>query len=68
MEAMMTKEKLMDRLRMRVDKYDTNREAAAALDISPSHLGDVLAGKREPAGKLLVSLGVTRVTSYKEIA
>jgi hypothetical protein len=35
--------------------------------MSAVYVSDVLAGKREPAGKMLAALGVERVVSYRLI-
>lgn len=63
----MTKEKVLARLKTRVEKYDTNREAAQALGVSQPYLYDVLRGKREPASTILSALGLEKVVSYREV-
>lgn len=61
----MTREKVIDRLRLHTERFDTNKEAAQSLGVHQSYLCDVLKGRREPAGKLLTALGIVRVVTYK---
>lgn len=63
----MTKEALMNRIRLKVKRCESQTRAAGSMDISAQYLNDVLTGKREPAGKLLLAMGVERVVTYRPL-
>ena len=63
----MNKESLVERVKIREQKYDTQREAAAAMNISPSELRRFLQGHIEPPKNMLSSLGLERVVTYREV-
>jgi transcriptional regulator with XRE-family HTH domain len=50
-----------------VHALGTRRDAAKRLGVSGAYLSDVLNGKREPAGKLLTTLGYRRVLVFERI-
>lgn len=64
----MTKERVIERLLIRSQKYDTQKDAAIALNVHPSYLSDVLKGRRDPSVALLEELGIERFTGYREMA
>ena len=47
-------------LRRLSEKYGSQSAAATYLGVSDAYLSDVLAGKREPGGKILTGLGLVR--------
>jgi hypothetical protein len=48
--------------------YEGSQAALASLiGISKSHLGDILLGQREPAGKVLAYLGLERILIYRRL-
>lgn len=63
----MTKEQLIKILRKRVDSAGTAYKVAASLEVTDSHLSDVLSGRREPGPSLLRGLGLYRVVTYKAV-
>lgn len=50
-----------ERLQAFVDKYPTQREAAAALKISGAYLSDLLNGRREFSDAILERLALRRI-------
>jgi hypothetical protein len=64
----MTKETLIETLRRRVNLAGTAYRAAADLDVSDSHLSDVLKGRREPGPKLLKALKLEKIVTYRRTA
>lgn len=62
----MTKQDLLKRLRARLHSYPNQKTAAAALNITPQYLADIIAGRREPGPKLLTALGLRRAITYTE--
>ena len=62
----MTKESLIRELQKRVKAEGSAYKAAAALNSAPSHLSDVISGRREPGPKLLTALGLESVTIYRK--
>jgi len=63
----MTREQLLARLRRECDRAGGQTAWARSNNMSAVYVSDVLAGKREPAGKMLAALGVERVVSYRLI-
>lgn len=63
----MTREQVIERIRTRVQKYDTAREAAQALNVYPSQISEVITGRRDPGPQLLESMGIERIVSYREV-
>ena len=61
----MTREQLLARLRRECEQVGSQASWAKANGMSAVYVSDVLAGKREPAGKLLEALGVERVIAYR---
>jgi hypothetical protein len=61
----MTREQLLIFLRAECAKEGSQKDWAKAHGMSAVYVSDVLAGRREPAGKLLEALGVERVISYR---
>lgn len=51
-------------LRRAVTSAGSQRKWALAHGVSVQYVCDVLAGRREPGGKVLAALGVRRVVSY----
>lgn len=52
------------RLLKREQNGDTQKDFANKIGVSPPHLCDVLAGKREPSGKVLEYLKLERIVGY----
>ena len=57
---------VLKRLKKYIEGYPSQAQAAAALDISPQYLNDVMAGRRDPGPKLLKGLGIKRVPHYED--
>lgn len=64
----MTKQALLGKLGKEIDRHGSQYKAAEALGVSSQYFNDILQGKREPGGKLLVSMGLERVVTYKPVA
>lgn len=62
-----TREALIERMAADAKRAGSQLVLAQRLGISPQYLCDVLAGRREPGGKLLKALGYRRVVVYEEI-
>lgn len=63
----MTHEALINQLRQKVKRCESQTRAADSLDISAQYLNDVLTGKRQPGGKLLKAMGLERVATYRAV-
>lgn len=63
----MTKAQVIARIKVKMKAYPTARAAAAALNVAPSQLGEVLMGRRDPGPQLLEAMGLQRVTTYTEV-
>ena len=61
----MSKQELLAYIRASVHVYGSQKQAACVWQISEAYLSDVLAGRREPAGKLLTALGIRREVIYQ---
>lgn len=64
----MNRAELSAELRRRAEAAGSQAALAAEIGVSPQHLGDLLAGKREPGPRLLARLGLVRVVSYEPVA
>lgn len=63
----MTKSELLQHLRRLIDEAGTQKDLAVKLGVSPTYLGDVLLGRKEPGKKLLDALGFERVVIYRKV-
>jgi hypothetical protein len=61
----MTKEQVVALLESECVKAGSQAAWARKYQVSPAYLSDVLAGRREPGGKLLDALGLERLVSYE---
>lgn len=64
----MTKVALMNKIRMRIKRCESQIRAADSMDVSAQYLNDILSGKRDPGGKVLKAMGVERVVTYRSVA
>lgn len=67
----MTQKALIKLLHKRKAMHSSWAALADVLGVSPQYLQDIKDGRREPGGKLLDGLGMTKVVSYvyvKEVA
>lgn len=64
----MTKDSLVKMLEKRVKSAGSAYKVAAALDITDSHLSDVLSGRRDPGPSMLKALKLERVVTYRTAA
>jgi hypothetical protein len=64
----MTKEALVRDLQKRIESAGSQYRVADSLEVSNSHLTDVLQGRRDPGPKLLRALGLTKVVTYQKAA
>lgn len=55
----------LDRLHKFVEKYKTQKDAAAALEITPAYLNDLINSRRDLSDNMLVKLGLKRVVVPK---
>ena len=62
----MTKETLIRDLRKRIERVGTAYKLAIQLGVPPSHMSDVVNGRREPGKKLLGALGLVEVRTYEK--
>ena len=61
----MTKEQVVALLESECAQAGSQAAWARKNHVSPAYLSDVLAGRREPGGKLLDALGLERFVSYE---
>lgn len=59
-----TEAEVREELRRRVQKVETQKEAATVLGVSAQYLNDVLRGRREIAATLAQALGYQRITLF----
>jgi hypothetical protein len=61
----MTAEEVRDLIRLACKDAGAIKAWAAKHGISGAYVGDVLLGRREPAGKILDALGLIKVVTYR---
>lgn len=61
----MDKSKFLQYLNKLVDEAGTQKALAEKLGINQAYLSDILAGRREPADKILTALKMERVVTYR---
>jgi Helix-turn-helix len=61
-----TEAQVLQKVKRYVANFESQKLAAAALDISPQHLSDILSGRRAPAESLLAAIGVKRALTYQK--
>ena len=61
----MDKAEFLQYLKGFVDEAGTQKALAEKLGINQAYLSDILAGRREPADKILTALGMERVVTYR---
>lgn len=55
------------RAMLRQEVGDSQSAWAARHDISPAYVSDVINGRRDPAGKILRALGLTKTVGYERV-
>jgi len=67
--VMLTATQLRSMIRAKITVLCGRRQKimASSIGVSESFLSDVLAGRREPTGKILDYLGYERVVSYRKL-
>lgn len=63
----MTTDKVRDILRKACRKAGGQSQWAGLNGMSGVYVSDVLAGRKEPAGKMLTALGLERVVTYRKV-
>jgi hypothetical protein len=63
----MTAEKVREMLRNVCRKAGGQSQWAGLNGMSGVYVSDVLAGRKEPAGKMLAALGLERVVTYRKV-
>lgn len=63
----MTVDKVKILLKRACEKAGGQNRWAMLNDMSGVYVSDVLAGRREPAGKMLTALGLERVVTYRKV-
>jgi hypothetical protein len=58
---------LIGRLERELKVLGTSRRLAAKMDVTHSHMSDVLKGTRAPGPSLLRSMGLERVVMYRKV-
>ena len=61
----MNESQVLAKIKKFVDAHGTQKEAAAALAISPQYLSDILSGRRPPTDSVLSAIQVERVAGYR---
>ena len=61
---MFTSEQIIRRLADDVAKRGSQTKLAEAIGVSKTYISDILKGKKEPSGRVLLYLGVERILRY----
>jgi len=62
----MDRENVLALLRQKCDEAGGQKAWAAVHGVSQVYVSDVLAGRREPAGKIIAALGLERVVTFRK--
>lgn len=66
-EATITNGELIEKVQELVEQLGSQAAAAIELDISPTYISDLLAGRRPATDKIAQQFGYQRVTIFKKV-